>query len=164
MPVLRMYHQNRFAQKFFPAVAEDGASCRIAFLDPILDRIHNEHGGANAVESFLKQNVVVRGGVPSLVIHVPDADGNLLRMLGDGLKKRQFEGVAVFGGESQGRCSFACFVSAKLTTRWKAGEIIKQVAAVAGGGGGGKPEFAQAGGKDASKIAEALALAERLLN
>ncbi|MBO9597812.1 MAG: hypothetical protein J7559_08345, partial [Cohnella sp.] len=44
-----------------------------------------------------------------------------------------------------------------------AGKLIKEIAAICGGGGGGKPELAQAGGKDPSKLAEVLAAAERLV-
>jgi alanyl-tRNA synthetase len=53
-------------------------------------------------------------------------------------------------------------VSKDLTSKVKAGDLIKQVAAVAGGGGGGRPDMAQAGGKDASKLDEALALGKHL--
>ena len=55
-------------------------------------------------------------------------------------------------------------VSKDLTAEgYHAGNIIREVAKVAGGGGGGRPDMAQAGGKDASKLAEALALAPELV-
>ena len=51
---------------------------------------------------------------------------------------------------------FTCAVSDDLLVKYKAGEIVKYVANLTGGNGGGKPNFAQAGGKDISKLAFAL--------
>ena len=51
---------------------------------------------------------------------------------------------------------FVAGVTKDLTSKIKAGDLVKEVAKVAGGGGGGRPDFAQAGGKDASKVDEAL--------
>jgi alanyl-tRNA synthetase len=58
--------------------------------------------------------------------------------------------------------SFLAIVTKDLTQRVHAGNLIKQVAAVAGGGGGGRPEMATAGGKDAARLDEALGLARTL--
>ena len=55
------------------------------------------------------------------------------------------------------RALLACSVSKDATDRFKAGDIVKDAAAIVGGGGGGRPDFAQAGGTDASKLAEAVA-------
>ena len=49
------------------------------------------------------------------------------------------------------------YVTADLTRRVSAGAVVKQLAPIVGGGGGGRPDFAEAGGKDASKIGELLA-------
>jgi alanyl-tRNA synthetase len=48
-------------------------------------------------------------------------------------------------------------VSKELVSRFRAGDIVKDAAAIVGGGGGGRPDFAQAGGNDASKLGEAVA-------
>src|SRR5207253_9763251 len=67
--------------------------------------------------------------------------------------------VAVLGSVIDGRPQFVAIVSGDVIPKGpKAGEILKRVAAVAGGGGGGRPEMAQGGGKDASKIGAALAI------
>ncbi len=72
-------------------------------------------------------------------------------------------GVVILGGAGGGKVSLAVKVSKDLVERGlHAGNIVKEAARVAGGGGGGRPDFAQAGGKDPSKLAEALAAAERL--
>jgi alanyl-tRNA synthetase len=68
----------------------------------------------------------------------------------------------VLGSVVDGRPNFLAMVTKDLTPRVHAGNLIKQVAAVAGGGGGGRPEMAQAGGKDAAKLDEALDVARGL--
>ena len=54
-------------------------------------------------------------------------------------------------------------VTADLTGRVKAGQLVKELAPIVGGGGGGRPDFAEAGGKDASKIDEMLAASPAVL-
>ena len=71
--------------------------------------------------------------------------------------------VVVLGAVSGDRPSFLAMATKDLAgKKVHAGNLVKQVAAVAGGGGGGRPDMAQAGGKDASKLDEALELARRL--
>ncbi len=87
----------------------------------------------------------------------------------DRIRQKVGASFVVFGWtEEGGKVPFLAAVSADLVKKGvKAGDVVKQVAAVAGGSGGGKPDLAQAGGKDASKLGEALAkareLAEQLL-
>ncbi len=126
-------------------------------------KVQQQKDAEALVLSLLEQDVHPLNGTPSLIRNLGEVDGDFLRMAGDALKKKSWSGVAVFAGARDGRCSFACFVSNDLTSRFKAGDIVKQVAAMAGGSGGGKPDFAQAGGKDPSKIPESLKLAEHLL-
>ncbi|MCL6615357.1 MAG: alanine--tRNA ligase, partial [Firmicutes bacterium] len=80
----------------------------------------------------------------------------LLREAADRLRERMGSGVAVLAAVTEGRPLFVVGVTRHLASRVKAGELIKQIAAVAGGSGGGRPDFAQAGGKDAGKVDEAL--------
>jgi alanyl-tRNA synthetase len=114
-------------------------------------------------KQFLTSELKVKGGVSVLIKNLGEADGDYVRMIAESLRSQNFQGVAVLAGKSDSRCSFACVVASGLTAKWKAGDIVKQVAAVAGGSGGGKPDFAQAGGKDSSKIDQALAVAENLI-
>ncbi|MBE7558488.1 alanine--tRNA ligase [bacterium] len=80
----------------------------------------------------------------------------------DGLKDRLPNAVIVLADERDGRVVFLCTVSDNLVTQGlHAGHLVKELAQLTGGGGGGKPTRAQAGGKDPSKLGEALALAER---
>ncbi|MBT3344624.1 MAG: alanine--tRNA ligase [Gemmatimonadetes bacterium] len=84
-----------------------------------------------------------------------------LRSMADGLRDRLGSGVAVLGGELQGKVCFIAVVTDDLIKQrsLKAGDVVKGVAQLAGGSGGGKPHMAQAGGKDAGQIDAALAAA-----
>jgi alanyl-tRNA synthetase len=65
----------------------------------------------------------------------------------------------VLVSENDGKVSLVVSVSKDLTSRVQAGRIVKELAPIIGGGGGGRPDFAEAGGKDPSKIDELLAKA-----
>jgi alanyl-tRNA synthetase len=83
-----------------------------------------------------------------------------LRELADGIREKIGSGIVVLAAIFDGKPAFLAMVTPDLASRGiHAGKLVKQVAAVTGGGGGGRPEMAQAGGKDASKLEEALALA-----
>ena len=88
-----------------------------------------------------------------------------LRSMADGLRERLGSGVAVLGGELQGKVSFIAVVTDDLIQgrSLKAGDVVKGVTQLAGGSGGGKPHMAQAGGGDAEKIDEALAAAPAIV-
>jgi alanyl-tRNA synthetase len=81
-----------------------------------------------------------------------------LRALGDRLRSGLKSGVGVLGTVMDGKITFLCVVTDDMIQDrdLKAGEIVKQVASVAGGSGGGRPHLALAGGKDASRFQEAL--------
>ncbi|SHE66849.1 alanine--tRNA ligase [Caloramator proteoclasticus] len=84
-----------------------------------------------------------------------DADG--LRTLGDRLKEKLGTCVIVLGSSKEGKVVFVSMASKDAVQMGAhAGNIIREVAKIAGGGGGGRPDIAQAGGRDASKIDEAL--------
>ncbi|MDP7570702.1 MAG: DHHA1 domain-containing protein, partial [Myxococcota bacterium] len=65
--------------------------------------------------------------------------------------------------EKEDGVSLALGVTEDLTARFKAGDLIREVAAVVGGKGGGRPDFAQAGGRDVAKLDEAFARLEALV-
>jgi alanyl-tRNA synthetase len=80
-----------------------------------------------------------------------------LRELADQLRDKLAPAVVVLGAkQSDDKVVLVCTVSKDLTNRWKAGQLIKEIAAVVGGSGGGRPDFAQAGGVDASKLSDAV--------
>jgi len=105
-----------------------------------------------------------RFGFP-LVVHAVtgNADGDTLRTLADEAVNKLKSGVVILGGTDAGKVSLAVRVSKDLVARGiHAGNIVKTAAPIVGGGGGGRPDAAQAGGKDPSRLAEALTTAARL--
>ena len=79
-----------------------------------------------------------------------------LRDMGDKIRDKLGSGIVVLGGEYQGKAALLAMVSKDLTDSYKAGNIIKEVAALVGGKGGGRPDMAQAGGPNPDKINDAL--------
>ncbi len=95
--------------------------------------------------------------VSFITYKVNNMDMNALRNLGDEIKNRLGEGVIVLASEMDGKIFFVTMVTETLIKRGvHAGNIIREVAKVTGGSGGGRPDMAQAGGKDVEKIDAAL--------
>jgi len=87
-----------------------------------------------------------------------------LSSLADGLANRLKSGIVVLGAPADGKIIFVSKVTPDLVQRgFHAGNLLREIAKVAGGGGGGRADFAQAGGRDASKLDEALARAKELI-
>jgi alanyl-tRNA synthetase len=97
-------------------------------------------------------------GVAVIASRVDGLDPEGLRAVADRLRERLGAGVVVVGGAQDGKVNLVAAVTKDLTRRFPAGKIVQEVAKVVGGGGGGRPDLAQAGGKDAAKLDEALAL------
>jgi alanyl-tRNA synthetase len=118
--------------------------------------------GRQAVDGLLEQAERV-DGVSVLAAKVTAQNFESLREMGDLLRDKLGSAVVVLGAEFAERPNFLAVVTRDLTSQGvHAGELIKRVAAVAGGGGGGKPELAQAGGKDPSRLDDALRTAAEL--
>jgi len=103
-------------------------------------------------------------GVTVLAAEVADADDRALRDLADRLRDQIRSGVVVLGTARGDRALLLAAVTRDLTKRYHAGEIIKRIAPLIGGGGGGKPDLAQAGGKDPGKLAQALEAVYQLVS
>ena len=95
-------------------------------------------------------------GVKVVSAEVLDANPKELRGLIDELKQRIGSGVVLLGTRKDGKVALAIGVTRDLTGRFRAGELVKEVASKVGGSGGGRPDFAQAGGTDVDALAEAL--------
>ena len=83
-------------------------------------------------------------------------DNASLRNLADELKSRIGRGVVVLATSGSGKVSLVAAITPDLTSRLHAGRMVKEIATVVGGGGGGRPDLAEAGGKDPGKLALAL--------
>jgi len=95
-------------------------------------------------------------GVSVLSKKVEGLDASMLRELAETAGAKIGSGVVVLGLASNGKASLVAVVSEDLRKRLHAGQIIKKVAEMVGGSGGGRPDFAQAGGKDAEGLDKAL--------
>ena len=95
-------------------------------------------------------------GVPVISRRVEGVDASMLRELAENAGAKIGSGVVVLGLASNGKASLVAVVSPDLQKRLHAGKIIKKVAEMVGGSGGGRPDFAQAGGKDSERLEEAL--------
>jgi alanyl-tRNA synthetase len=111
----------------------------------------------------LMSEVTLVDGVKVLVTQTEIDDARALRETGDSLKMRLGSGVIVLVGVGQDRVSLLAMVTDDLTHRFNAGKLLQSIAAVVGGKGGGKADMAQGGGKDASKVPEALARAKDIV-
>ena len=94
---------------------------------------------------------------------VEDVDAKAMRAMVDDYKNRLGSGVVCLAAASGDKALLAIGVTRDLTGRFKAGDLIREVAAVVGGGGGGRPDFAQAGGKDPGRVSEAVARFDELV-
>ncbi len=115
-------------------------------------------GGASAGEDSVEV-----AGVRLARRRVGGLDKDALRGLSDSLKAKLKSGVVILASESDGKVQIVVAVTADLTSRVKAGQIVKEIAPIVGGGGGGRPDFAEAGGKQPEKIDEMLKASEAVL-
>ena len=104
-------------------------------------------------------------GVPVLAVNLANADADTLRQMADRFRDQYSSGVVVLGSASEDKVTLIAAVTDDLIKRGlHAGELVKGVAQVVGGSGGGRPNLAQAGGKDPSKLSEALDLVMSLVS
>jgi alanyl-tRNA synthetase len=91
-----------------------------------------------------------------LSARVPGADRESLRQLVDALRQKLGSGVVVLGAADDGKVALISGVTKDLTARLHAGKIIQAVAKQVGGSGGGRPDLAEAGGKDTNALDTAI--------
>ena len=104
-----------------------------------------------------KESIEEIGGVKFIAMQVSGVEMNELRNLGDKLKEDVDGGVVVLASDVDGKVNLLCMAGDKaLALGAHAGNIIKGIAAIVGGGGGGRPNIAQAGGKNPAGIKDAL--------
>ena len=101
-------------------------------------------------------------GLPTVMANLGEADGDTLQAAADALKAK-FGGVIVLGGVAGGAVSLVAAVGQEYTGKVAAGKIIQAIAPVVGGKGGGRPDHARGGGKDVSKLDDALLAARQFV-
>jgi alanyl-tRNA synthetase len=102
-------------------------------------------------------------GVRVIATRVAGAKAKELRGMVDDLRDRLTSGIVLLAAETDGQVSLALGVTKDLTDRYRAGDLIREIAIVVGGKGGGRPDFAQAGGSDPSKIDDAFERLDALI-
>lgn len=117
----------------------------------------------DAMGDVMNQVTEVKG-VKLLAVKVEGIDMNGLRDLGDQMKEKLGEGVVVIASAGEGKVNLmATATQGAMEKGAHAGNLIKEVASLVGGGGGGRPNMAQAGGKNPAGIEDALAKAKEVL-
>jgi alanyl-tRNA synthetase len=125
-------------------------------------KVAQQREASNAA-SLLLEEIKTINGIPAIIHNLGGVDGDFLQAVADSLKSR-FKGVIVLGGgPHRGSVALVAAVTPEFMAKVQAGKIIQQIAPIVGGKGGGKPDNARGGGKDASKLEEALAKAKMLL-
>ncbi|MEW9121312.1 MAG: alanine--tRNA ligase [Thermotaleaceae bacterium] len=127
-----------------------------------IEALKNKLAGS-AIDDILEHAVTIQG-VKTVVYSIEGLDMESLRSLTDKLKDKIGSGLVVLGSPEQDKVNFVAMATEDVVKKGvHAGNIIKEVAKTAGGGGGGRPNMAQAGGKDISKLQEALKKVEDLV-
>ncbi|MFZ0444460.1 MAG: alanine--tRNA ligase [Bacillus sp. (in: firmicutes)] len=139
---------------------------RIDTLQNEIKHLHRENESlaaklGNIEAGSLASKVKDVNGIPVLVANVQNTDMNNLRNMADDLKQKLGSGVIVLGSAVDGKVNLIAGVTKDLIEKgFHAGKLIKEVSTRCGGGGGGRPDMAQAGGKDPSKLDSALEFVE----
>ncbi|HEU0114312.1 MAG TPA: DHHA1 domain-containing protein, partial [Thermomicrobiales bacterium] len=127
-------------------------------LEREIERLRGDLAGARVGD--LVQQAVAVDGSRVLAARVDTASKDGMRQLGDRLRDQLGSGVVLLGTVIDGRPSLLSMVTPDLVERGvRAGDLVRQAAALIDGRGGGRPDLAEAGGKDASRLDEALAAA-----
>jgi alanyl-tRNA synthetase len=130
-------------------------------LEKEIEKLRGQFEQDQVRELLAKQRAI--DGAKVLISQVDNLDAKQLRDVADQLKEKLGSGVIVLASAGETNVNLVATVTKDLTKRYHAGNIIKELAAMLGGGGGGRPDFAQAGGKQPAKIVEVLRRAEELV-
>jgi alanyl-tRNA synthetase len=154
-------------RSFLNADADDVATrleARVQSLEKAVKDRDRKLAKAAAGQSMGDGQQVVVGDVTLVARRVDDASRDLLRSIADQVKSTLASGVVFLAGPtSEGKVAMVASVTGNVTGRLKAGQLVKELAPIVGGGGGGRPDFAEAGGKDPAQIDAMLAAAPEVV-
>ncbi|HTY54101.1 MAG TPA: alanine--tRNA ligase, partial [Candidatus Binataceae bacterium] len=117
-------------------------------------------GGSNGAA---EESVREVGGIKLVTRVLEGIEPAAMRDMADRMRQKHGSAVIALGSNLGDKAAILVAVTADLTNRIKAGEIVKQIAPIVGGSGGGRPDMAQAGGRDPGKLAQALEQVGKLL-
>ena len=126
-----------------------------------IERLQSAQRGAASKD--LTRDAKQISGVRVVAARVAGAGAKDLRGMVDDLRSQLTSGIVLLAAETNGQVSLALGVTKDLTDRYRAGDLIREIATVVGGKGGGRPDFAQAGGSDPSKIDDAFERLDALI-
>ena len=148
---------------------DEGLEGRVQALLDEVDELRRQAEALERTSSLqsaegLLQDAQDVNGVTVLAAMTSASNNDSLREISDWLRDKLVSGIVVLGAVINDWPAFVAMVTPDLVSQGRhAGDIIREVARVAGGGGGGRPELAQAGGKDKTKLKAALALVPGLV-
>ncbi len=123
-----------------------------------------QRAAATMVDELIAKAQRLEGLPPLIVANLGEQDAEFVRAVAEAVRAKFQSGVAVFGAAKDGKVSLAALATPdQVKAGQHAGNLLRALAKICGGGGGGKPDFAQAGGKDMSKLDEALWAAPKFL-
>lgn len=127
-----------------------------------IDKLESKMAGS-VIDDILS-SIEDINGVKVVASKLNNFDGNNLREIGDKLKEKIGSGVIVLASSKDGKVNFVVMVTDDIVKKGvHAGNIVKEAAKLAGGGGGGRPNMAQAGAKDETKIEQSLLKAKEII-
>jgi len=161
------------------ALIDEAVSASKANKDTLVEKINALHAEVKTLEKALAEIEKAKAGsfaddavksakdfgpVKAVVASCEASDAAALRDTADKIRDQLECGVVFLAAEGEGKLLFTAMATkSAVDSGVHCGNIIKEAAKVAGGGGGGRPDMAQAGGKDVSKLADALAKAEEMI-
>jgi alanyl-tRNA synthetase len=143
------------------ALRAEQAVSRIKELERELEALSRKAAAAKSGE--LAQSAREIKGVKILAARHDSGEPEALRELADKLRDQLKSGIVVLGGVKDDKATLLVAVTADLTKKYKAGDLVKELSKTLGGRGGGKPDMAQAGGGDPAQLDAALARAYELV-
>jgi alanyl-tRNA synthetase len=167
----RDFELAQVAGQYVPSMENlsEGLKAKFAAQDEELKKLRREleemrmKSAAGGLDEAVSRAVDVKG-VKVLTHRADQLERGQLRTLVDNLKQKLGEGVVVLASaQPEGKVAIIAGVTPGLVTRIQAGKLVGAVAKLVGGSGGGKPEIAEAGGKDQTQIDAALAAAARIV-
>ena len=163
--VIEFYQDIENRMQRVAELLKTGESELVAKAESLLDEMkalksENEKLKAKLASEALgdsTENIETINGIKFIAMHVSGVEMNELRNLGDKLKNDVDEGMVVLASDVDGKVNLLCMAGDNaLKAGAHAGNITKAIAALVGGGGGGRPNIAQAGGKNSAGINDAL--------
>ena len=162
------------------ALIDEAVAASKANKDTLVEKINSLHAEVKTLEKALAEIEKAKAGsfaddavksakefgpVKAVVASCEASDAAALRDTADKIRDQLECGVVFLAAEGDGKLLFTAMATkSAVDSGVHCGNIIKEAAKVAGGGGGGRPDMAQAGGKDVSKLADALAKAEEMIS